>query len=56
MDKERKNQCPKCGGNLLARSDNKIICLNPSCNWFIESKRKGDGSLPDFNELKSNWQ
>jgi predicted small metal-binding protein len=55
--KDRKNICPKCGFNLLARSDNIIFYLNNGCDWHIEAKRKDDiEKVPEIHNLKKIWQ
>ena len=54
--KERKPNCPKCGYELLAREGmNKIFCLRSGCNWFVEPKRKEDGSIPEIHTLEYLW-
>lgn len=54
--RERKNVCPKCGYILLAISNGKVICLHAHCDWSVEAKRDDDGKLPDFSELKKDWE
>jgi hypothetical protein len=50
--------CPKCGRQLLAKEDNKILCLNPSCNWAIKEQELGNlgKDLPSVKELKKLWE
>jgi len=56
FDQRQNNEnCPKCGFKLLARYNDKIICLNHKCDWEIETKRKLDEKIPDFAEIKKNW-
>ena len=47
--------CPKCGGKLLARKNNTIICLKNGCDFQVERKRKLDEDIPDFNEIKKEF-
>jgi len=54
---ERKNICPKCGSNLLAREGDKIFCLRNPCEWFTEAKRKEDlTDVPEIHEYKDLWR
>jgi len=54
VDRRQIKVCPICDYQLIARDGNKIICLR--CNWKIEAKRKLDGSLADYSELRKNWK
>jgi hypothetical protein len=52
--KVRKDCCPKCNYELLARKDNRIICLRGSeCDWSIEAKRKDDDLITDIRKLRN---
>ncbi len=53
-DRRMDNGCPKCNFKLLARRDDKIICLR--CDFEIEAKRKLDKDMPDFSDIKKDWQ
>lgn len=53
IDKRTNDGCPKCGYSLIARRDDKIICLK--CDWNIEAKRKTDKETADFNEIRKDW-
>ncbi len=53
-DRRMDNGCPKCNFKLLARRDDKIICLR--CDWEIEAKRKQDKDISDYNDIKKDWQ
>ena len=54
---ERRKECPKCKGTLLARLGNIIYCLNSSCDWAIQSKRKDDKEIiPEIHTLKHLWE
>jgi len=55
-DRRTSDGCPRCGGNLLARKDNKMICLMPGCGWEIEAKRLEDKGRPTMQELKKLWE
>ena len=50
--KARKNCCPVCGGTLLCRENDEIICLALPCSWRTASKRGEDINLPVFDELR----
>ena len=52
---ERKKSCPKCGSLLIARNNDKIICLQSNCNWETISKRESDSFLPNFTQLKEDF-
>lgn len=54
--KQRSRKCPKCGSELLARVDNKVVCLNFGCEWVIDGQRKEDRELPEIHELKRLWE
>ena len=54
-DKRGKLICPKCGSSLLARVDDKVVCLNFGCEWIIEGKREEDKQLPEIHEIKRLW-
>ena len=53
---ERNNKCPKCGSGLLARIGKIIYCLESSCDWAIQSKRKEDEQIKTINEQSQKWQ
>ena len=55
FEKRQIKGCPICGYSLLAKENGKIICLRVGCNWTIETKRKTDENLPNFNEIKKEW-
>jgi len=53
---ERRKECPKCKGTLLARLGNIIYCLNSVCDWAIQSKREDDKNILTVNEQSKEWQ
>ena len=54
---DRKNLCPLCGSNLLAREGDKIYCLSSPCTWFTKAKRKEDSTeVPEIHEYKDLWR
>lgn len=44
--------CPKCKCELIARDNDKIICLSSECDWSTKAKRLSDNSLLKKSELK----
>jgi predicted small metal-binding protein len=52
---KRTNLCPKCNYHLRARQDNKIICLNNSCDWEIDAKRQSDIEIPELTNLRREY-
>lgn len=53
---ERKQSCPICGFNIIAKVDNNIYCLNPKqCTWTTAVRREEDKQLPDIHEIKNMW-
>ena len=50
---DRKNCCPKCGSNLIAREGIFVFCL--TCDWACQKKRKDDDEITDIHKLKSDW-
>ena len=55
MRERRSYKCPKCGYHLLAREDGKVICLNYTCNWSTDVRRKEDYERIDIAYLKKEW-
>ena len=49
------SECPICHFHLLAREDDKIICLRTVCNWSISAKRETDKEIPKISELKYDY-
>ncbi len=54
IDRRVNDGCPNCHFKLIARRDNKIICLK--CNFEIETKRKEDENISRLSEIKKIWQ
>lgn len=53
---DRKNVCPECGYHILARKDDRIICLKPGgCDWSVESKRESDVELRTYAEIRREF-
>jgi uncharacterized Zn finger protein (UPF0148 family) len=53
---ERIKHCPVCGYKLLARHNDEVFCLSPSCSWKTISKRKEDIQIPLLNKLREDWE
>ena len=54
-DKRIERSCPKCGYKLLGREGSVIMCLNPNCDWAIQSKRQEDSNIPLFTDLQKQF-
>lgn len=55
IEKRNGQKCPTCGYNLIARKDDFLICLRPSCNWQFKAKRQEDINVPLYTELKNDF-
>ena len=47
--------CPKHGRDMLARQDNKIICLVYGCDYSVPARRKEDLEIATLGEIKAKW-
>jgi hypothetical protein len=48
--------CPKHGKDMLARKDDKIICLVYECDYSVPARRKEDSEIETFNNIRAKWQ
>ena len=53
-DRRQFDNCPIDGYPIFKDGD-KIICCKIGCLWQIDKKRATDKHLPDFNEIKKDF-